>query len=118
MKLSKEPKSLLRLCHRCNKLIESEEEILKCSHCNKSFLPVNYFERKVLKVGPGAQQPAQQKPNPEKVAVQSTSQASPQGSGTPQDPNSFTKEKSSITELCEHLSDSQIATIKGLLAIW
>ena len=38
---------LFRLCHVCCRLNETEEEaeILKCLHCGKAFLPVNYFEK-------------------------------------------------------------------------
>lgn len=40
-----EKKQLFRLCHSCNTLNESEEEILRCSKCGKGFLPINYFEK-------------------------------------------------------------------------
>lgn len=40
-----ERKQLFRLCHNCNCLNESEEEILRCTSCGKGFLPINYFEK-------------------------------------------------------------------------
>lgn len=40
-----ERKQLFRLCHNCNRLNESEEEILRCTKCGKGFLPINYFEK-------------------------------------------------------------------------
>jgi uncharacterized protein with PIN domain len=40
-----ERQQLFRLCHVCDTLNESEEEILRCSNCGKSFLPINYFEK-------------------------------------------------------------------------
>lgn len=40
-----ERKQLFRLCHNCNSLNESEEEILRCIQCGKGFLPINYFEK-------------------------------------------------------------------------
>lgn len=40
-----ERKQLLRLCHVCGKLNESESEVLRCIHCGKGFLPINYFEK-------------------------------------------------------------------------
>lgn len=39
-------KSMIRLCHLCNCVNESEqEEVLRCKSCGKGFLPVNYFEK-------------------------------------------------------------------------
>lgn len=39
-------KQLLRLCHLCGNLNESEaSEVLKCLRCGKAFLPVNYFQK-------------------------------------------------------------------------
>jgi hypothetical protein len=38
-------KLLIRACHSCNKLTESYCEVERCSHCNKAFLPLHYFEK-------------------------------------------------------------------------
>ena len=54
-----ERKQLFRLCHNCNCLNESEEEILRCTSCNKGFLPINYFE----KIRARAQQAAKEGPS-------------------------------------------------------
>ena len=35
----------MRVCHRCMKLNESLQELERCAHCNKSFLPLRYFEK-------------------------------------------------------------------------
>ncbi len=43
-KKSKE-KLLIRACHRCLKINESMNELERCSHCKKSFLPLRYFEK-------------------------------------------------------------------------
>lgn len=43
-KVSKE-KLLIRACHSCMKLTEAPHEIERCSHCNKAFLPLRYFEK-------------------------------------------------------------------------
>jgi hypothetical protein len=40
-----EHKQFFRLCHTCNSLNESEQEILKCGQCGKGFLSLNYFEK-------------------------------------------------------------------------
>jgi hypothetical protein len=40
-----ERRQLFRLCHACNTLNESEEEILRCVKCGKGFLAINYFEK-------------------------------------------------------------------------
>lgn len=45
LKISKRPQSLIRLCHKCLKLNESTSEIEKCGHCQKSFLPLRYFDK-------------------------------------------------------------------------
>ncbi|MGE4232729.1 MAG: hypothetical protein AB7F43_05305 [Bacteriovoracia bacterium] len=43
---NKEPVfSIIRRCHICHHVNESEEEILRCFHCGKAFLPLNYFEK-------------------------------------------------------------------------
>lgn len=38
-------KLVIRACHQCSKLSESTREIERCQHCNKSFLPLRYFEK-------------------------------------------------------------------------
>ncbi len=38
-------KVLVRVCHGCGALIESPEEPKRCTKCNKSFLPLNYFQK-------------------------------------------------------------------------
>lgn len=43
-KSSKE-KLLIRACHSCLKLNESEKELERCAHCNKAFLPLRYFDK-------------------------------------------------------------------------
>jgi hypothetical protein len=43
-KKSKE-KLLIRTCHSCLKINESEKELERCTHCNKSFLPLRYFDK-------------------------------------------------------------------------
>ena len=40
-----ERKQLFRLCHNCNCLNESDDEILRCTNCLKAFLPINYFDK-------------------------------------------------------------------------
>lgn len=45
IKLSKKPQTLIRVCHMCLKINESTAEIEKCVHCQKSFLPLRYFEK-------------------------------------------------------------------------
>jgi len=34
---------IIRKCHMCGYLIETSIEASKCPHCQKSFLPLNYF---------------------------------------------------------------------------
>ena len=36
-------KVIIRKCHICGHLSESIREIQRCTNCNKSFLPMNYF---------------------------------------------------------------------------
>lgn len=43
--VSSKEKMLMRVCHCCLKLNESPKEIERCLHCNKSFLPLRYFEK-------------------------------------------------------------------------
>lgn len=45
--LSRSPKekTLIRACHSCLKLNESHRELERCTHCNKAFLPLRYFEK-------------------------------------------------------------------------
>ncbi len=38
-------KLIIRACHTCLKINESYQEIQRCLHCNKSFLPLRYFEK-------------------------------------------------------------------------
>ena len=38
-------KTLIKKCHVCGFIIESESEVKKCSNCNKSFLPFHYFNK-------------------------------------------------------------------------
>ena len=41
----KKNKLLLRNCHACLKINESDQELERCCHCNKPFLPLRYFEK-------------------------------------------------------------------------
>lgn len=43
-KIDKE-KLLIRACHKCTKVTESYQEMERCLHCNKAFLPLHYFEK-------------------------------------------------------------------------
>jgi hypothetical protein len=43
--LKTKEKLLIRACHRCLKINESERELERCLHCNKSFLPLRYFDK-------------------------------------------------------------------------
>ncbi len=46
--VKKEPsndKVIIKLCHVCGKLTESYAEPMRCSKCNKAFLPANYFSK-------------------------------------------------------------------------
>lgn len=36
---------LIKKCHMCGHIMESEKEVQKCEKCKKSFLPVNYFSK-------------------------------------------------------------------------
>ena len=38
-------KTLIRACHSCLKVNESHRELERCLHCNKSFLPLRYFDK-------------------------------------------------------------------------
>lgn len=38
-------KLLIRACHSCLKINESCKELERCTHCNKPFLPLRYFEK-------------------------------------------------------------------------
>ena len=38
-------KTLIKKCHVCGFIMESESEVKKCSNCNKSFLPFHYFNK-------------------------------------------------------------------------
>lgn len=45
-------KVLVKICHLCGHVSESYKENKQCPHCNKSFLPLNYFQ-KVKGIKPG-----------------------------------------------------------------
>lgn len=45
LKISDKEKMLIRACHSCLKISESFQEIERCLHCKKSFLPLRYFEK-------------------------------------------------------------------------
>lgn len=36
---------IIRKCHKCGQVTESHSEIEKCVKCQKSFLPLNYFDK-------------------------------------------------------------------------
>jgi hypothetical protein len=38
-------KTLIRACHSCLKVNESYQELERCAHCNKAFLPLRYFDK-------------------------------------------------------------------------
>lgn len=38
-------KLLIRACHSCLKINEAPKELERCMHCNKSFLPLRYFDK-------------------------------------------------------------------------
>jgi RNA polymerase subunit RPABC4/transcription elongation factor Spt4 len=38
-------KKIIKKCHNCSLIVESEREQEKCTNCNKSFLPLNYFAK-------------------------------------------------------------------------
>jgi hypothetical protein len=38
-------KTLIRACHSCLKVNESNKELERCLHCSKSFLPLRYFDK-------------------------------------------------------------------------
>ena len=40
---SKSSQVLIKKCHLCGHLNEGKEEMTQCTHCKKSFLPLNYF---------------------------------------------------------------------------
>jgi len=41
----KEIQTLIKKCHMCGEIIEGSQEPQKCPHCNKNFLPLNYFDK-------------------------------------------------------------------------
>ncbi|MCR9206419.1 MAG: hypothetical protein NXH75_17690 [Halobacteriovoraceae bacterium] len=43
--LKKKGRVLIKKCHMCGTLMESEKEHKKCVGCKKSFLPTNYFSK-------------------------------------------------------------------------
>ena len=38
-------KLLIRTCHVCLKTNEGNQEMERCTHCNKPFLPLRYFDK-------------------------------------------------------------------------
>lgn len=40
----KDKKVLIKKCHVCDHVFESKQEAKSCPKCNKSFLPINYFQ--------------------------------------------------------------------------
>lgn len=44
-------KLLIKKCHVCGHLNEAAQEPKRCNHCNKSFLPSNYFSKVHSKSG-------------------------------------------------------------------
>jgi hypothetical protein len=45
LSLTNKEKLLIRVCHSCQKLNETLFEAERCSHCDKAFLPLRYFEK-------------------------------------------------------------------------
>jgi hypothetical protein len=43
--LNKKSRKIIRKCHCCSQVTESDTEVEKCLSCGKSFLPLNYFEK-------------------------------------------------------------------------
>ncbi|MBY0414482.1 MAG: hypothetical protein K2Q18_09965 [Bdellovibrionales bacterium] len=41
----KNDKLIIKKCHVCGQISESNQEPQKCTKCKKSFLPVNYFSK-------------------------------------------------------------------------
>lgn len=39
---SHQANKLIKVCHVCANIMESEKEIERCTKCRKSFLPINY----------------------------------------------------------------------------
>ncbi|MBL7666259.1 MAG: hypothetical protein JNM93_14075 [Bacteriovoracaceae bacterium] len=44
-KTEKLTKVIIKKCHVCGALTESENEIERCAKCNKAFLPLKYFNK-------------------------------------------------------------------------
>ena len=40
-----EERVLIKKCHVCGHLNEGTREMEQCAHCDKSFLPLNYFSK-------------------------------------------------------------------------
>ncbi len=40
-----ESKKIIKKCHCCGQLLESQKEQQQCLKCGKSFLPLNYFQK-------------------------------------------------------------------------
>jgi hypothetical protein len=38
-------KMIIRACHTCSKISEAHQELERCLHCGKAFLPLRYFEK-------------------------------------------------------------------------
>lgn len=38
-------KFIIKKCHVCGEISESQVEIQRCNSCGKSFLPLNYFHK-------------------------------------------------------------------------
>jgi hypothetical protein len=45
IKKTTKEKLLIRSCHSCLKVNESTTELERCTHCNKAFLPLRYFDK-------------------------------------------------------------------------
>ena len=45
LEVKSKEKLLIRACHSCLKINESEKELERCTHCKKSFLPLRYFDK-------------------------------------------------------------------------
>lgn len=42
---AKGSRKLIKACHKCNQVTESDREIERCPKCSKAFLPLNYFDK-------------------------------------------------------------------------
>ena len=41
----KSDKIIIKKCHMCGHICDGHQEPQKCTKCNKSFLPINYFAK-------------------------------------------------------------------------